>query len=75
MIAAGVEFIAPASKTYGPAGVLAALDVEGATEVDYVAERDAATPAEQRGRWRVVEDTMTMAGPRKKDPVLGMRRV
>jgi hypothetical protein len=34
VIAAGVEFIAPAAKTYVPAGVLATLDVEGVTEVD-----------------------------------------
>lgn len=75
MIAAHVEFIAPASKTYVPARVLAALDPQDATEVDYVAERDAGIPAEQRGRWRVTEDTMTISGPRKKDPVLGLRRV
>jgi transposase len=75
MIAAGVEFIAPASKTYVPARVLAALDLDAATEVDYVAERDSATPVDARGRWRVVEDSTTIAGPRKKDPVLRLRRV
>lgn len=75
MIAASVEFIAPASKTYVPARVLAGLDLTEATEVDYVAERDAGKPADERGRWRVVEDTMTLAGPRKKDPVLTLRRV
>lgn len=76
MIAAGVEFIAPASKTYVPARVLAGLDLEDAVEVDYVAERDANKPAEARGRWRVVEDTMTLSSPRKKkDPMLTLRRV
>jgi hypothetical protein len=75
MIAAGVKFIAPASKTYVPAGVPAALDLDAATEVDYVAERDRGKPAEQRGRWRVVEDTMNIAASRTKDPVLGPRRV
>jgi transposase len=75
MIAAGVEFIAPASKTYVPAGVLAALDLDVATEVDYVADRDKDKPADARGRWRVMEDTMTIAGPRKKDSVLTLRRV
>jgi transposase len=75
MIAAGVEFIAPASKTYVPARVLAGLDIDAATEVDYVAERDTGTPAEKRGRWRVVEDTTTIAGPRTKDPVVTVRRV
>jgi transposase len=75
MIATGVEFIAPGSKTYVPARVLAALTTDTATEVDYTAERDAGTPAGQRGRWRVTEDTMTLAGPRPKDPVLAVRRV
>lgn len=76
MIAAGVEFVAPASKTYVPAAVLAGLDLDAATEVDYVAERDNDKPVDARGRWRVIEDTMTVAGPRKnKDPVFTLRRV
>jgi hypothetical protein len=75
MSEAKVTFLAPASKTYVPATVLAILELAAATEVDYVAERDTAKPADQRGRWRVIEDTMTMAGPRKKDPVLTLRRV
>jgi hypothetical protein len=70
-----VDFIAPASKTYVPAKVLAALDVQAAVPVDYLAERDAGKPPEQRGRYRVVEDTMTIAGKRKADPVLRVRRV
>jgi transposase len=73
--AAGVDFIAPASKTYLPAQVLAALDPVAATPVDYLAERDAGKPPEQRGSYRVVEDTMALAGPRKADPVLHLRRV
>jgi transposase len=75
MTASGVGFIAPASKAYTPAATLAALDPDSATEVDYVAERDAGTPAAERGRWRVTEDTMTLAGKRKRDPVLTLRRV
>jgi transposase len=75
MIAAGVGFVAPASKTYVPATVLADLDLNTAAEVDYLAERDTGKPADTRGRWRVVEDTMTVSGPRKKDPVLTLRRV
>ena len=74
MTEAGVAFLAPASKTYVPADVLATLDIHATTEVDHVAERDLGKPASQRGRWRVVEDTMTLAGPRKKDPVLTLRR-
>ena len=74
-MAAEVDFIAPASKTYVPAEVLAALDVQAAAPVDYLAERDAGKPPDQRGSYRVVEDTMTIAGKRKRDPVLSLRRV
>jgi transposase len=75
IMAAKLEFIAPASKTYVPAQVLAALDPATATPVDYVAKRDAGRPPEQRGSYRVLEDIMTLAGPRKRDPVLHLRRV
>jgi transposase len=75
MIASNVEFIAPASKTYTPADVLGALNLDSATVVDYIAQRDTAKPAAQRGTWRVTEDTMTLAGKRNKDPVLTLRRV
>jgi transposase len=75
LIAAGVEFIAPAAKTYVPATVLAALDLDAATEVTYVADRDGGTPADRRGRWRVIDDVMTMTGPRKRDPAHTLRRV
>jgi transposase len=72
---AGVAFIAPASKHYVPAGVLAAQDLTRAVEVDYVAARDAGKPAERRGRWHVRDDVMSVPGPRTRDPVLTLRRV
>ncbi|HWO62082.1 MAG TPA: IS1634 family transposase [Umezawaea sp.] len=75
MIESGVEFIAPASKTYVRAAELAALDLAAAAVVDYTAERDVGKPADRRGRWRVLQDTMTVSGKRKKDPVLTLRRV
>ncbi len=75
MIDAGVGFIAPAAKAYTPAVTLAELDLDSTIEVDYTAQRDAAKPAAERGRWRVSEDTMTLAGKRKRDPVLQLRRV
>ena len=75
IMAAKVDFIAPASKTYVPAEVLAALDVQAAAPVDYLAERDQGKPPTQRGSYRVLEDTMTIAGKRKADPVLRVRRV
>ena len=75
LLAAKVDFVAPASKTYVPAEVLASLEVAAAAPVDYLAERDHGKPPEQRGSYRVVEDTMTIAGKRTTDPVLGVRRV
>jgi transposase len=75
MTAADVQFIAPASKTYVPAAELATLDLNVATKVDYVAERDTGKHPADRGVWRVIEDTMSLAGKRKKDPVLRLRRV
>ena len=75
MIGARVDFLAPASKPFVPAAVLAGCDYAAATPVPYIAERDTTRPAEQRGRYRVVEDTMTITGPRKKDPSFTVRRV
>jgi transposase len=75
IMAAGVDFIAPASKTYVTAEVLAALDPAVATPVDYLAERDQGKPADQRGSYRVIDDTLTLVGKRKADPVLQVRRV
>jgi hypothetical protein len=74
-MAAEVDFVAPASKTYVPAEMLASLEVAAATPVDYRAERDAGKPPDQRGSYRVVEDTMTITGKRTTDPVLRVRRV
>jgi Domain of unknown function (DUF4277) len=75
MIAAKVGFIAPASKTYVPACTFTALDPQAATPVDYVAARDQHKPPAQRGSYRVIEDTMTLAGKTKRDPPLPIRRV
>jgi transposase len=75
MIQARVTFLAPASKAFVPAQVLAGCDYAAATPVAYVAERDLSRPAEQRGHYRVIEDTMTVTGPRKRDPSYEVRRV
>jgi transposase len=75
MIGAEVTFLAPASKAFVPAPVLAGCEHATATPVDYVAERDTTRPAEQRCRYRVVEDSTTITGPRKKDPSFTLRRV
>jgi transposase len=75
MVDAGVDFIAPASKTFVDAAVLAAQDRGAATAVDYTAARDHHKDPEARGAWKVIEDTMVISGPRKADAHLRLRRV
>ena len=75
MIKAKVSFIAPASKSYVGAEVLAACDFDAAVPVDYVAERDANKSQEERGSYRVSEDTMVICGKKKSEPDLHLRRV
>lgn len=75
IIDAEVSFIAPASKSYVGADVLAACDFAAAVEVDYVAARDAGKSPEERGSYRVLEDTMVLTGKKKSDPDLCLRRV
>jgi transposase len=74
--AAGTTFIAPASKLYVDADTLAGCDWDTAVPVDYVAQRDAAKPADRRGRYRVLEDAWTMQAPKNiKASGLDLRRV
>lgn len=75
MDAAGVTFIAPLAASRVPDGLFAGLDLATTTVVDYIAERDEDTLPWQRASYRVTEDTMDLAGPRKKDPVHRLRRV
>ena len=75
IIGAEVSFIAPASKSYVGADVLAACDLEAADPIDYLAERDIGKDAEDRGSYRVSEDTMVLTGKKKADPDLHLRRV
>ena len=75
IIGAEVAFIAPASKTYVSAAVLAALDFDAADPVDYVAQRDAKKTEQARGSYRVFEDTMVLTGNKTSDPDLHVRRV
>lgn len=75
MTEANVGFLGPASKAFVPAAVLAACDYAAAAPAALTAARDAARPEDRRGHFRVAEDTMTVAGPRKKDPVYTVRRV
>jgi transposase len=72
---AGVTFIAPAPTAKIPDGLFAGLDAAQARLVDYTAGRDAGKPPAQRGQYRVLEDTQTLAGPRKRDPQVTVRRI
>jgi len=72
---AEVDFLGPASKSLVPASVLAGCDYDAASPAGFTAARDAARRAGQRGTFRVTEDTMTVAGPRKRDPSYTVRRI
>jgi transposase len=72
---AGVRFIAPAPAAKVPDGLYAALDPGKARLVDYTAARDAGKAPGQRGRYRVLEDTQSLTGPRKRDPQVTVRRI
>ena len=72
---AEVTFIAPLAASRVPDGLFAGLDRTAATPVDYIAERDADAPFWDRGSYRVCEDSMDLAGPRKKDRVHRLRRI
>lgn len=70
-----VTFVAPLAASRVPAGLFAGLNPADAEFVDYVADRDEATLPWRRDTYRVCEDTMDLPGPRKKDPVLRLRRI
>jgi transposase len=75
LMKAGTDFIAPVPASKVDDAVYAALDVEAATVVDYTPARDEETPAGQCETYRVLEDTHRLAGPRKSDPPLEVRRI
>ncbi|MDX3531476.1 IS1634 family transposase [Streptomyces sp. ID05-39B] len=75
LIKAGTDFIAPAPASKVDDAVYAALDLEAATVVDYIPARDEDTPAAERETYRVLEDTHLLAGARRSDPPLEVRRI
>jgi transposase len=75
MLDARVTFIAPLAASRTPDGLFAGLDPAQATLVDYLADRDEHTRPWQRDTYRVLEDTMDLAGPRKADSVCHLRRI
>jgi transposase len=71
-----VGFVAPLAAARIPAGLFAALPPGAGAAVDYSAGRDASKPAAARGIYRVLEDGgMDLAGPRKADPPVHLRRI
>jgi len=71
-----VGFVAPLAAARIPAGLFAALPPGAGAAVDYTAGRDAGKPAAARGVYRVLEDGgMDLAGPRKADPPVHLRRI
>uniref|UniRef100_A0AAU2UW08 IS1634 family transposase n=1 Tax=Streptomyces sp. NBC_00003 TaxID=2903608 RepID=A0AAU2UW08_9ACTN len=75
LLEAGVPFISPVPAAQVKDGVYAALDLEQAVVVDWVPQRDAGKDPAEREVYRVLEDVHTLAGPRKRDPVLTLRRI
>lgn len=75
LIKAGTDFIAPAPASKVDGTVYAGLDLDATTVVDYTPARDEDTPAAQRETYRVLEDTHLLAGPRKSDLPLEVRRI
>ncbi|MFI6690124.1 IS1634 family transposase [Streptomyces sp. NPDC050485] len=75
LLAAGVDFIAPVPASQIKDEVYASLDPAQAQAGDWVPERDAGKPADQRESYQVLEDVHTLAGRRKRDPVYRVRRI
>lgn len=75
MSGAGVSFLAPLAAARVPAGLFAGIDPGTTVTVDYIAQRDTNKPADRRCAYRVTEDVMHLAGPRKLDPVHRIRRI
>jgi transposase len=75
LTAAGVDFIAPLPAARVADGFYAGLDLDAARVVEHVPVRAHNIPADRRDVYRVAEDTVTLAGPRKKDKPVTLRRV
>ncbi|MFD5513346.1 DUF4277 domain-containing protein [Streptomyces sp. NPDC127051] len=71
----GAEFIAPVPAAQIKDAFCAALDRERAEPADWVPERDERKPQAERETCRVLEDTHTLAGRRRSDPPLTVRRI
>jgi len=72
---ARVEFIAPLPASRLAEAEAAGLDLDAAQVVDYIPVRALERPTMARETYRVLEDTYTLAGPRKTDPPITVRRI
>ncbi|MFD7916345.1 IS1634 family transposase [Streptomyces sp. NPDC059752] len=75
LLEAKVPFIAPVPAAQVKDEVYAALDLGRAAVVDWAPDRDAGKDPFGREVYRVLEDVHVLAGPRKRDPVLEVRRI
>jgi transposase len=73
--AAGVGFIAPLPASRLDEAEAAGFDLQAAQPVDYVPLRLLERPTAPREAYRVIEDAYTLAGPRKSDPPVTVRRI
>lgn len=75
LVAAEAEFIAPLPAARVPAGFYAGLDLQQAAEVPYTPVRAETRPNADPDRYRVLEDEYELAGPRKRDTPVRVRRI
>jgi hypothetical protein len=75
LVAAEAEFIAPLPAARVPAGFYAGLDLQEAAEVRYTPVRAETRPNADPDRYRVLEDEYELAGPRKRDTPVRVRRI
>lgn len=75
LVAAEVDFTAPLPAARVANGFYAGLDLNAARPVEHVPARAEHLPADQRDLYRVLQDTVTLPGPRKSDTPVTLRRV
>lgn len=75
LVAAKVDFTAPLPAARVPDGFYAGLDPQQAQLVEHLPVRAGHIRPAERDTYRLLEDTVTLAGPRKKDKPVTLRRV
>lgn len=75
LVAAGADFIAPLPAARVPDGFYAGLDLHQGTAVAYTPARAEMRPNAAPDLYRVLEDEFVLAGPRKRDAPVRVRRI